>query len=266
MPDNLKDSVGRIIAGYIGDVNDALSNPVQDGGFKTRELLAAMGEAAKDPGAYGTMYSAEKVHSALTFDHAGSFSDPLDRQSQFAMYAHQSAQVFGALDHAQGEAIVQHYEDADRAFNEALENRGNAISGGLGWLAEKIPVVGDGIAEGVDIYSDTVVENSKHDSSDLATEHAGKLFDDGRAQAAARVVDSMWQHKMWPPEHPPPAILLHGGEPVPLTQMTDLQKQQFSHWMQTDPGYSRYIGPVVDSVNQSYSEGKNLIVEQTHGR
>lgn len=266
MPDNLKDSVGRIIAGHIGDVNEALASPVRSTGFESRALLTTMGEAAKDPGAYGTMYDAERAYSARMFDHAGSFSNVLDRQSQFDMYAKQSAQVFGALDYAQGEAILQRYADADKAYNEAVEHRGAAASAGLGWLVKHIPVVGDDIGKVTDIYADTLTENSKHDTSGVAIEKAGKLFDDGRAQATARVIDSMWQHKMWPPEHPPPAILLHGGEPVPLAQMSERQQEEFGNWMMKDPGYSRYMAPVADSINQSYSEGTDRIVEQVHGR
>jgi uncharacterized protein YukE len=286
VPPNIRDSVGSMVAAYIGDAHYAIqqhgtmtdpghlgygtwNDPVLPGAkdahalFNDGELLRVMGSTAHDPNAYVTMYNAERAYSAVEMNHiAGDHGLSMDaRRDQIDLQAGNSAKIFGALDDAKSDAIKQGHEAADAAYNEAISKRGEIANFVVGKVIDKLPVPGASyIGQGAEGYINALVDGSKHDSSDVAAQEIAKQYGDGRAQAADLAFQAMWKNQMWPPDDPPPADL-RGAD---VSALDERRWNELQTWMHGN-GYSRYIGHVVDHVDNSYDTGR-LRLRESQGQ
>lgn len=136
VPPPLRDSVGRMIGGHIGTVQDTIltgadtdvrghwADPVSgEPRFDKSELLRVMGDATIDPNAYAAMYDANTVATAGDLERIA--TDPAlstaEKQTLIVDQARESANVFGALDQAKQFAIEQHYDDVDARYNDLIK-------------------------------------------------------------------------------------------------------------------------------------------------
>jgi hypothetical protein len=287
VPPSIRDSVGNMVAAYIGDAHYAIhqhgtmtdpdhlgygtfTDPAMPGAkdahalFNDSELLRVMGSTAHDPNAYVTMYNAERAYSAVELNHiASDHSLPMDARRDVIedKYAGTSAQIFGALDDAKADAIKQGHADADAAYNQAITQRGEVANFIVGKVIDKLPVPGaSSIGQGAESYINALVEGSKRDSSGIAAKEIAKQYGDGRAQAADLAFQAMWKNQMWPPNDPPPADV-RGAD---VSDLNEGQWNELQTWMHGN-GYSRYIGHVVNQVDNSYDTGR-LRLKESQGQ
>ncbi|GDY30998.1 WXG100 family type VII secretion target [Gandjariella thermophila] len=286
VPPVIRDSVGSMVAAYIGDVNHAIqqhgdlndpahlgygtwTDPVLPGTrdahalFDENEVLRVMGSTAHDPNAYVTMYNAERAYSAVAMDHiAGDTQHSMDdRSHQIEVQAGNSAKVFGALDDAKADAISQGHKAADDAYNHAIEQRGKIANLVLGKVIDKLPVPGASyIGQGAEGYINALVEGSKHDSSAIAQQEIASQYGHGRSQAADLAFQAMWQHQMWSPNDAPPPDLRSAD----LSHLSEQQWNELQSWT-SGAGYARYIGPVVHQIDNDYSTGR-LRLKESEGQ
>lgn len=282
VPAVMRDSVANILADYVADVNHAVGHP--DGGtlrldgdgqpvdlaggwdtpwssgeghalFDATELTRVIGDTARDPDAYVTMYDAERAYTALVLDYyaaADSGADLDQRAAAVEFQAKTSGTVFGILDGARADAIADGGEAADKAYNDAVSRGAQVTNWLVGELVDGLPPLVD---KGVGWAVNELFGLAEQDSGELTAGRLSALYGDGRAQAADLAFQAMWNNQLWPPDHPPPAILLPGGEPADLNNLTEAQWDALQSWMY-DIGYTDYMGQVVREVDDSYTVGR----------
>ncbi len=291
VPDGMRDSVGEMFAEYIADVNhaverggslrlDADGDPEAlsyewaglDGPGTNDPLFAAeshalfavddlgrvLGDTARDADAYAHIYEAERAYAAVTLDMAASTADLglQERANAVEAEARTAATVLGLLDEARADEVQEHGEAADEAYNNAVDSIGGATSWGLGKAAD---LAGDNLLGktigGVSTVLDWVLGQADRDSSEQIAIDTAEVYTDGRWQAANLAFQAMWNNQIWPPEYPPPAILMPDGHPIDLTTMNDEQWAALEGWIATSPGYDVYMNLTLQGVDSSYSVG-----------
>ncbi|MGW0392778.1 hypothetical protein ACWDYJ_18115 [Streptomyces sp. NPDC003042] len=139
----LADSVGNMTAGYIDDVNRALtendaSSPFEPRGGSTghvtlerdeaRKLLSALGQ---HPDAYATVSTAERIYTTSVLEAQVGPDGQIDKGASREA-ARVGAEVQGMLDKARADQVQEHHVEKDEAYNKALEERSAWIQFGAG--------------------------------------------------------------------------------------------------------------------------------------
>ncbi|MCX5013692.1 hypothetical protein OG765_22250 [Streptomyces sp. NBC_00555] len=149
---SLADSVGNMTAGYIDDVNHALTQNDRDTPFEpksstghvtleqdeARKLLSALGQ---HPDAYATVSTAERVYSASVLESQVGPDGHIDKGAARET-VRVGAEVQGMLDKSRADQVQEHHVAKDEEYNKALEKRsawiefgaGAAIAGGVAFL------------------------------------------------------------------------------------------------------------------------------------
>ncbi|MEU9037378.1 hypothetical protein AB0D45_21100 [Streptomyces sp. NPDC048352] len=217
----LADSLGRMTAGYIDDVNWALSGDGKDGVFappehardghmeldreSARDLISALGQHA-DP--YATLTTAERVYGATVLESQGFHDGQVDEGRALATLS-VTAEFQGVLDDSRARQLGAEAEKQNEAFEKAVEQRsawiefgtsaaiGGAVAllpatiAGAGVAAVAVPIAidtGSGAVEqaassAITEWSDKAVEKKK-DEVDDATHAATKaMYQSGERSA-----------------------------------------------------------------------------------
>ncbi|MEU9145182.1 hypothetical protein [Streptomyces sp. NPDC048349] len=232
--DVLADSLGNMTAGYIDDVNRALTtdpansvfNPVAGDkqahvDFKresARDLLAALGQ---HPDAYATVSAAERVYSATVLESRGEHNGTID-EGRARATIRTTAEVQGILDESRAEQVRAVGEKMHEKYEKAHEQRSAwvefgttaAIAAGVAFLpataaaagaaAILVPLAVDVGSGGVEQaasqvigeWSDEAVEKHK-DKQDGETHVSNKaMFQAGEHSAEAPMLAFMKRHNI----------------------------------------------------------------------
>ncbi|WP_412077864.1 hypothetical protein ACLF6K_26985 [Streptomyces xanthophaeus] len=139
---SLADSVGNMTAGYIDDVNHALTKndpntpfePKDPTGHVTldrdeaRKLLSALGQ---HPDAYATVSTAERVYSTSVLEAQVGPDGHIDRGAARET-VRVGAEVQGMLDKSRADQVQENHVEKDEEYNKALEKRSAWIEFGTG--------------------------------------------------------------------------------------------------------------------------------------
>ncbi|GAB2972606.1 PPE domain-containing protein [Streptomyces pseudoechinosporeus] len=139
----LSDSLGRMGAGYIDDINWALNENTSDSIFAptrnydghaefgrdgARDFLTALGQ---HPGAYAEVSAAEKVYTTSVLSaqvsEDGTINEPASRE-----VVRTGAHVQGMLDQSRADQVTAENIKKDEDYNKALEERAGWIELGVG--------------------------------------------------------------------------------------------------------------------------------------
>jgi hypothetical protein len=293
-PANMRDSLGHMLATYVGDVNAAFDpsldrtadwdDPALPGRepaharFDRFELMRVLADTAKDPGAYAQVSDTQRVYTALALDAAATDGNPLDpgtmgrdalvedRREAVGATAHRSAAVFGALDFGHNAALEQAGEARDRATNQQLEANGRAASFVVGQALGKVPV--PGVGQAADAYISMLVENSKVDSTGATNYEIGRTYGNSQNVVAALVHDTLYRNNVYESTQAPPASLRDAaGRLVPEQLMTDAQRADYNRWVQSAGGRAVFapVGDAVADYGQAYDDAQRTLQDNDRG-
>jgi len=261
VPAPLRESVGKMVSGYMGDVQAASGEnsfnadhydldgddpnwaSSRDGighaNFGRHELYRVMGSAAYDPNAYADMRDANTVYTADRLEQIANTDAPLDDQrSDMLTEARKGAMVFGNLDNARSYAIDEFYDGEDAKFNSAIDAGGHLsawavqgggalIGGGAGAIAGGAGA--DAIEQGVDAL--------RQDSSNIVTEETSDLYAKRGDDAQRLLNEKLWEHRMWNDGQPPPIdwATQDGDEARNLGDLSNKETNDRDAWLGHDP-------------------------------
>lgn len=234
--DALADSLGNMTAGYIDDVNRALSTDPSNSVFDphagdkqahvqftrdgARDLIAALGQ---HPDAYATVSTAERVYSASILESQGAHNGTVD-EGRARATIRTTAEVQGILDESRAEQVRAVGEKKHDEYEKAHEQRSAwvefgttaAIAAGVAFLpataaaagaaAILVPLavdVGSGAVEQaasqvIGEWSSEAVEKDK-DKRDGETHDSNKaMFKAGEHSAEAPMLQFMKRHNIDP--------------------------------------------------------------------
>ncbi|MDR7304202.1 DUF6571 family protein [Haloactinomyces albus] len=290
VPPPMRDSIGHMISGYMGDVHGASEdsaqsynlsvddpqwahseNGINHARFNQAELYQVMGSAAYDPDAYAEMRNANMVYTELKLNEiATDETQSLEnRRMNMADVAQQSSTVLGALDEARTYAVDEFYDGKDAAYNSAINAGGvlttAAVAGGgaaLGGVGGAL--VGAAGAETVK----SAVGALQQDSSHIVAQETSELQASGRKDASALLAQSLWEHEMWKDSAPPPPIAPGeeelGNHPNRIFESDGSLPGKYNRWVSDNNPY----GDGVDhfEVGQGYDTGANVYADATGNR
>lgn len=139
---SLADSVGNMTAGYIDDVNHALTKNDPNTPFEpkdptghvaldrdeARKLLSALGQ---HPDAYATVSTAERVYSTSVLEAQVGPDGHIDKGAARET-VRVGAEVQGMLDKSRADQVQENHVEKDEEYNKALEKRSAWIEFGTG--------------------------------------------------------------------------------------------------------------------------------------
>lgn len=293
-PANLRDSLGHMLSTYVGDVNATFDPNLDRTGdwddpalpgeeaaharFDRFQLMRVLGDTSKDPGAYTELYDTQRVYTALALDAAATDGNPLDpdtigrdavvedRRAAVGATANRSASVFGALDFGHNLGIEQTNEDADQTTNDRLESNGKAASFVLGQVLDKVPV--PGLSTGVDAYIDSLVENSKVDSTGKTNYAIGQTYGNSQNLVSSLVHDTLYSNNIYETTQAPPASLRDAtGQLIPEPLLNDQQRADYNRWVQSAGGKAAFapVGDATRDYGQAYDDAQRILQDNDRG-
>jgi hypothetical protein len=240
--------------------------------------MRVLADTSKDPGAYAQLSDTQRVYTALALDAAATDGNPLDpdtigrdalvedRREAVGATASRSASVFGALDFGHNLAVEHANQEQDRATNDQLEANGKAASFVLGQVLDKVPI--PGLGEGADAYIDSLVENSKVDSTGRTNYEIGQTYGNSQNVVGALVHDALYQNNVYESSQAPPASLRDAaGRLVPEPLMTDAQRADYNRWVQSAGGQAVFApaGEAGRDYGQSYDDAQRILQDNDRG-
>jgi hypothetical protein len=237
-----------------------------------------LADTSKDDGAYAQLSDTQRIYTALSLDAAATDGNPLgpdtigrdavveDRREAIGATAQRSASVFGALDFGHNLALEQAGKEADKATNDALDANGKAASFVVGQALSKVPI--PGLSEGVDAYINSLVENSKVDSTGKTNYEIGQTYGNSQNVVSSLVHDTLYRNNIYESTQAPPASLRDGsGHLVPEQLMTDSQRADYNRWVQSAGGKAVFapVGDAVNDYGQSYDNSQRILQDNDRG-
>ncbi|KWW98694.1 hypothetical protein LI90_322 [Carbonactinospora thermoautotrophica] len=249
VPENMRDSIGHMLAQHVTDVNDCfagISERSKNHDFLAREaapgehrarfnrnqLALIMSQVARDPEAHVAMSNAQYAYTAVTFNEIAASGGDLDERRQAIVdHGKTSAQVFGVLDQAYAEARKANQEEFDAKHNAALERNG-IVTKYLAEVALSQVRGSDLVKPAVGILVDEIVKRMRQDTSADAARDIAEIYGNGRDRVPELAQEVMWNHGMWDREQgDPPSILLKDGKPIPPSQWNQDQATAYENWL-----------------------------------
>lgn len=251
----MRDSLGRMIAGHIDDVNAAYadtsarddesswvydSDVLYPGGdtvhanIAVDEIARILDEVAADPNAYADIHNAQTVYSSVRMHDV--LTNPYDPspdaiQETFENRVATSSGVFGMLNESRAHAVAEEFEGDAAAYNEAIRAGGVLASTGAFIAGGPVGVTaGVGITElARQLQTDpsVLMSASYADTHEGAIAHVARLaeqamFDASYLNPAAGYVD---------PSIPRPDFLpTDPTEPVDLSTLTSAEREEYDRW------------------------------------
>ncbi|AZM89368.1 MULTISPECIES: hypothetical protein [Streptomyces] len=232
----LVDSLGRMTAGYIDDVNQAVDGkekasvfaPRADDGHKhanlnrasARDLLAAL---AQHPDAYATVSTAERVYSASVLESRAAQGGTID-EGRARTVVRTGAEVQGILDESRAEQVRAAGEKENEAYEKAHERSSHwaefgttaAIAAGAAFLPATAAVAGAAavvVPLAVDTGSGAVEQAVSGVIGEWSDETKDKHKDevDGRTHASNKAMFQAGEHNAEAPMRQ--FVARHGIDP-----------------------------------------------------
>ncbi|GAA2873650.1 hypothetical protein Acy02nite_31450 [Actinoplanes cyaneus] len=264
---DLRDSLGKITAAYITDVNLNISDghPVDESTHfsveKQEYVVRFLADLGKDEGARADITGAEAVYAAHEYHEILSGNrtpgDGIDGYLRGMEVVSQNyGSVVGALDVGATSAHNVTSAEQDAKFNEGVEKRyaiiGKVVDELVGKATEKIPVpfVGDFIGEKAgDLVSDAEDE-AKQDNGGRTAFENGVTLGAGRHDAVD--IAELSLYKSGKLENLP-AVLLVNGEPKPIDEWSERDQQAWNRY-KAEYGQST-VGNAAKNAGNSYQAG-----------
>ncbi|WP_267593938.1 DUF6571 family protein [Carbonactinospora thermoautotrophica] len=277
VPENMRDSIGHMLAQHVADVNDCFRGLPEGGDlswkasqgehraiFEDSDLALVMSQVARDPEAHVAMSNAQYAYTAVKFNEVASSDDPLhERRQDIVDHGKASAQVFGVLDQAYAEARKANQEEFDAKHNAALERNG-IVTKYLAEVALSQVRGSDLVKPAVGILVDEIVKRMRQDTSADAARDIAEIYGNGRDRVPELAQEVMWNNKMWDPEKQTedqkfPSICLRDGEPIPPAQWNKDQRDAYRTWVLEGSGQD--ILATSENIKDSYSTGRDRATE-----
>lgn len=212
---DISDSLGRMAGEYAPEITRALAGQGDndaDGSdlddlfkrdhsvdFQDLETAQFLDSVTRNPeGNAEVVLGTENYQAKLTSDIV---DNPDDYKGSAAKNLTQATTGIGTVEGVAGSArsqeIIDGHRLSDADFNTAVEKRGelvkNAITLGLEPVAERAPIAGPLIEGTSDTVIGAVVESHQKNSSEEASDEAGKTFFDARSNSASWASQSVQQ-------------------------------------------------------------------------
>ncbi|MGE7385363.1 hypothetical protein ACQKM2_07755 [Streptomyces sp. NPDC004126] len=260
----LEDSLGRMTAGYIDDVNQALDGnegrsvfaPGADGGQahvklgrnQARDLLAALGQ---HPDSYATVSAAERVHAASVLESRAVHDGAID-EGRARTVVRVGAEVQGILDESRAEQVRAVGEKEHAAYEKAHERSSHwvefgttaAIAAGVAFLPATAAAAGAAavvVPLAVDTGSGAVEQAASSVIGEWSEETKEKHKDevDGQTHASNKAMFQAGEH----------------SAEAPMRQFVE------RHGIDPNGGFGNDL---VESVRVGYMSGNSLAQQQGH--
>lgn len=204
----LRTSVTQILAGNAATLHTSVtqpgSSPIAEAAvpenavrIKSEAMLKILGDIGQGPDAAAhieQLRMTEQTYSWLRLDQTDDHTASAANVKQLEGIAHQSGQVFGALDSAVNQGVKDHQEATDKARNDAWAGYANEINNGA-WAAAGMAsaagtpagVIGSVTAAGINYWVSDYVSAHQQDTSAAARQQIGSNFGEDltRAQDSA---------------------------------------------------------------------------------
>ncbi|MDK1475146.1 hypothetical protein QNO07_17280 [Streptomyces sp. 549] len=199
----IRDSLGRITADYIADVDRSIS---QSGSDTTtyppfgvasqidpddaRKLLQALG---REPDSYGTITNAQRAYTEFLMDRAinPSGESQVNIGIRVENAADPGATISGIMSQARADATRADSGD----FIEAAEKKGQwverTLSLATGSIGDRVPVVGDLADWAVEDIKESMLKQVEEEAKESASNEAGKDFTTGRQSVISHAEDAV---------------------------------------------------------------------------
>ncbi|MEU3915855.1 hypothetical protein [Streptomyces sp. NPDC029721] len=260
----LADSLGNMTAGYIDDVNQALSKegqrsvfapPAGDGQAhadfersSARDLLAALGQ---HPDAYATVSTAERVYSASVLESQGVHDGAID-EGRARATIRTSAEVQGILDESRANQVTGVGEKKHEAYEKAHEQSSSwvefgttaAIAAGVAFLPATAAVAG---------AAAVVVPLAVDTGTGLVEQAAGQVIGEWSDEAKEKHKD-----KIDGETHDTNKAMYQAGE-----YSAEAPMRAFMLRHDVDPN-SAFGNDFVESMRIGYEQGNSISRQQGH--
>ncbi|WP_433541459.1 hypothetical protein ACQP10_13470 [Streptosporangium sandarakinum] len=227
-------STGRILAGYIGDIDrvaqkisdtvapgvrgsDNPSVPGQDpwgAEFNKQELRQVMKEAFADPKAFAPVVAAQTAFSGWLLDHGAAKMSSTGRNEILRSNAKQVGAGFGIITDAAGLARIEEGKNLDEAQQHNMKLLTAAVNTGLAFPQKRAwPIVAGVIGAWTGLIEDSMkgdAETKARSEANAAVDQARNLLHDLTAQA-------MLKHGLFGTADPP-------AKTHPWASLEDLKK------------------------------------------
>ncbi|MFD0275784.1 hypothetical protein ACFVHB_18030 [Kitasatospora sp. NPDC127111] len=192
----LRDSLGRMSADYIGDVQRALSPHKDDlpvngapAGLKGSSVHGLLDALGRDPDAYAAVANANQAYStAVVRGHLESGADFPRLEADVDSTARAGGVVGGILNEARIHQVHTGHATSDQEYDEALERNAGyattAFTTTIGVLTETVPVAGEVAGFLVEEITDSVVRANRRDTTEDGRQEGRDHAAEGRAAAA----------------------------------------------------------------------------------
>ena len=259
IPPEMRDSMARIMSGYIADVNgniaDADYGTPDSIDVDRQQLVRFLADIGKDEGAHEIVARAEAGYGAAAYDQVLSGRQNLDadvRANLDAMkvISQNYGGVMGALDMGAIEANIETSAQRDEKTNTSIETRykvvGPLIEGAVGAASSRVPGASDLLNGYVGEALEGLEEWEKSDSSGPARYQVGEVLGAGRNAAVAITEAAFYESGRL--ENLPPELMDQNGG---LKPMNDWAGEEVSAWRD----YKRIHG--LDTVSAAAAEAGN---------
>ncbi|GAB3953925.1 hypothetical protein [Streptomyces sparsus] len=188
----IRDSLGRITAEYIADVNRSVYQGTGDeytyppygeaASFASDDVRNILKVIGKDPEAYGITTNAERAYTEFLVERAinGSRDSEAGLGTQVANAVTPGATIAGIMSQARADSTLASTED----FIEAAEKKGQWVERTIGLatgaLGDRVPIAGDIADWAVEDIKESIVKQNEEEAKDKATAEAGEDYSTGR--------------------------------------------------------------------------------------
>ncbi|MBA0124566.1 hypothetical protein H0B56_03325 [Haloechinothrix sp. YIM 98757] len=250
--DTARESMGQLLEGQLDHINEAYgpgTSRFEDEVGVT--LNRVLGDVAYSPEAYGNLSNAQNAYTALHMNEAAAAGN----EAVLKEHAASMGNVMAQLDQGKAAAIEDKWSGEEDDYNSRVDAVGRVGGYAIGVATESVPVVGDVTSD----VLDDIVERSKVDYSDHAEGEVARLNYDSSKEISRMTEQIIWENGLYETSKDVPANLMQGGDsdgkPIPLSDMTDAQRDSYDKWKSENEKYSETAGEALADVNNSYKTG-----------
>ncbi|MBO0880385.1 MAG: hypothetical protein J2P17_08545 [Mycobacterium sp.] len=228
--DMSRESMGKVIAGQLPDVHRALGSQI--GQLNSGAVSNMLGDVGKSPEAYAHLSNAAHIDAMRGMQHQAALGNRHGVISTATDLSRFSAQ----LDHGKAMSDVANFDQRVNAVGKVTDGvlsavPTNAVTG---------PLVG---ASAHYLEHEAVAPYAQQAQQNLEGMYTGHHKD-----AAVMADQVLWQHRLH--DAHPPANLMHGGHPIPFSDMNATQRQDYARWIS---GHNPHVVDDLQKINDAYS-------------
>lgn len=265
-----RDSMSKLLQGQLPEVNkNFYSDEQRLGGLRT-ELDRVLGDVARSPEAYASLNNAERAYTAMRMEEIVSDKSLTNTEKLELMKraAENGAGMMAQLDEGRRAAIDDHWQGKEDLYNRRVEDYGGLGGYALGKAVDYLPG-GDLMkdlanAVGSEVLGSTIDSAKVDYAADAEGEKAELAYDSQKHMI--RVAEQMiWEHKLYESEIDPPKSLFRDGQPIPISDMTDAQRELYYDWKNDkNAGYSATARDALTDIDNAYARS-SINAEHSQG-